>query len=126
MAIHLAVDVQLMCQDNCYSHFVFGIGIGKIHWKIQIGFIRLLRLIMTVLKNELKLFHFSLEEKDVPEQPHYLIYNQLHLTSHLFYKYVAKFRETGSVHHKQRTIENSIRSEAVEVAVLGHIAILSP
>lgn len=56
-----------------------------------------------------------------------LSYNELHLNAHLSHTYVlqlvAKFRETGSVLNKKRIVENPVRNEAIEVAVLGHIAI---
>ncbi|KAL1493572.1 hypothetical protein ABEB36_009274 [Hypothenemus hampei] len=34
---------------------------------------------------------------------------------------IAKFRETGSVANKKRNVEKPVRSEAVEIAILGHV-----
>lgn len=54
------------------------------------------------------------------------LFNQRHPEKHLSGKIVrelvAKFRETGSVHNKKRNIENAGFHEAMEIAVLGEVA----
>lgn len=53
------------------------------------------------------------------------IFNERHENSNVHRKYVlelvAKFRETGSVANKKRNIEDPIRNQAIEVAVLGQV-----
>ena len=53
------------------------------------------------------------------------LFNQQHSDCHVSHTYVGelvrKFRETGSVANKKRVIQNQVRKEAIEVAVLSHI-----
>ena len=54
------------------------------------------------------------------------IFNERHPDKHLYGKIVrelvAKFRETGSVMNKKRQRENPVVNEAMEVFVLGQVA----
>ena len=54
------------------------------------------------------------------------MFNDRHPDRHVHHGYilelVAKFRQTGSVANKKRIIENPVRNEAVEVAVLGQVS----
>ena len=53
------------------------------------------------------------------------LFNELHENSRVQRKYVlelvSKFRETGSVANRKRNIENPVRNEGTEVAILGHV-----
>jgi len=54
------------------------------------------------------------------------LFNDRHPDRHVHHGYilelVAKFRQTGSVANKKRIIENPVRNETVEVAVLGQVS----
>jgi len=53
------------------------------------------------------------------------VFNYQHVNKHVHHSYIleliAKFRQTGSVANKKRNMENPVRNEATEVAVLGEI-----
>ena len=55
------------------------------------------------------------------------LFNAVHLDKNIIDKYVAKlirkFEETGSVSNIRPSRNRSVRNEAAEIAVLGHVAL---